>query len=53
MACRADVCVLIAILVVLVVALLLFAARGGSACGPPFRGEGLTIWPVKWEARDN
>ncbi len=51
MACRVDVCALVAVLVVLV-ALLLFAARGGFACGS-FRGESLTIWPIKWEARDN
>ena len=40
----------------LVVALLLYAARsaGGSARSDGRSGgEGLTIWPIKWEARDN
>jgi hypothetical protein len=49
MAFRVDVCALVAVLVVLIVALLLFAARSRSAQG----AEGLTIWPIKWDARDN
>lgn len=56
MACRANVCVIIAVLLLLVVALLLYAARsaGGSARSDGRSGgEGLTIWPIKWEARDN